>query len=219
MGVSPRHRDLICVGASAGGITAVSDLLAALPADLPAAVFVVIHIPRTGDSVLPQILQRYTGLRVKHPKHGEPIEHGTVYVAPTNRHLLILPDRLALGNGPVENRVRPAVDALFRSAAVAHSSRVIGVVLTGNLDDGAAGLAAIKGHGGVAVVQDPDEAVCPGMPRAAVDAVQPDAVLPIAEIAPYLTRLVGQPASDSAGEAEIPAQPRTRIEELTETTS
>lgn len=191
------HRDVICMGASAGGIAATVNVLRQLPADLEAAVFVVIHIPRTGPSLLPAVLQCSTKLQVRRAVEGEPLEHGTVYVAPTDRHLLVLPDRVALGRGPTENRVRPAVDALFRSAAVSHSSRVIGVVLSGSLDDGAAGLAAIKRCGGRAVVQDPEEADSPGMPRAAIEATDPDAILPVGEIGPLLRRMIAEAAVDA----------------------
>lgn len=200
-----RQRDLVCIGASAGGVTAIGDLLAALPAELRATVFVVIHTPPSGPNLLAEILDRRTGLQVRRARDGDSIVPGTVYLAPVDHHLLVLPDRVGLGRGPAENRHRPSVDALFRSAAVSHSSRVIGVVLTGNLDDGAAGLAHIKRCGGVAVVQDPDDAPYPGMPQSAIEAARPQAILPLNDIAPLLRRLVGEPVSPHAPPAPGPA--------------
>src|SRR5207302_1404840 len=136
-----------------------------LPADLPAAVFVVMHVGSFSN--LAQILARCGKLPVAEALNGEPIEHGRIYVAPANHHLLINDGKVALSRGPRENRHRPAVDPLFRSAARQHRERVIGVVLTGGLDDGTAGLFAIKSRGGLAIVQDPFDAVAPGMPMSA----------------------------------------------------
>jgi two-component system, chemotaxis family, protein-glutamate methylesterase/glutaminase len=164
----PDH-DIVVVGASAGGVEALVGLAASLPAGLPAAVFVVLHVPTSGTSALPGILSRHGPLPAVHVKDGEPIEHGRIYVAPPDHHLLLRPGHVHLARGPRENGHRPAVDPLFRSAARDYATRVVGVVLSGTLDDGAAGLRAIKSRGGVAVVQDPGDALYPGMPTNAIE--------------------------------------------------
>lgn len=188
--------DLIVIGASAGGVEALTALVAGLPANLPAAVCVVVHIPATNVSVLPKILARAGVLPAKHPVDGEMLQKGRIYVAPPDRHLLIRAGTLRLGHGPRENGHRPAADPLFRSAARQLGPRVIGVVLSGGLDDGTAGLQAVKACGGIAVVQDPSEALAPGMPRSAVEQVAVDYVVPIAEMGPLLVRLATDPAPE-----------------------
>jgi two-component system chemotaxis response regulator CheB len=160
-----------------------------LPADLPAAVMVVVHISANGTSVLPEILNRSGPLLAAHPRGGEAIECGRIYVAPPDHHLLVERGYLRLPRGPRENGHRPAVDALFRTAARAYGRRVVGVILSGTLDDGTAGLQAIKMRGGVAVVQDPAEALFSGMPRSAIENVEVDHVVPLSDIAPLLVRL------------------------------
>ncbi|HEY0779341.1 MAG TPA: chemotaxis protein CheB [Gemmatirosa sp.] len=174
------------IGASAGGVDALKTIVAALPADYPGAVFVVLHIPPSVPSVLASILGRASRLPCVNATDGAPVRPGTVYVAPPNRHLLLEPGCMRLVPGPRENGHRPAVDPLFRSASAAYGSRVIGVVLTGNLDDGTRGLLAITEQGGLAVVQHPDEANFPGMPLSAIASVPVDYVLPTADIAPLL---------------------------------
>lgn len=186
--------DIIVIGASAGGVEALSTVVRALPGDLAAAVFVVVHFPSYATSVLPDILARRGKLPVRHAVDGEPIEQGRVYVAPPDRHLLLGADGIRLARGPRENGHRPAVDPLFRSAAQAFGGRVIGVVLSGNLDDGTAGLAAVKRRRGLAVVQDPDTADYPGMPSSAAAHVEVDHVVPLEEVAELLVRLVDVPA-------------------------
>jgi len=183
------NRDVIVVGASAGGVEALSRLARNLPQDLPASVFVVLHIPAQSTSLLPMILSRAGSLPASHPEDGERIENGHIYVAPPDRHLMIEPGRIRVVRGPTENRHRPAIDPLFRSAARAYGPRVIGVILTGTLDDGTAGLVAVKVGGGLAVVQDPSDAFCAGMPKSALRYVEVDYVLPLREIGPLLTRL------------------------------
>jgi two-component system chemotaxis response regulator CheB len=191
----PGH-DIIVIGFSAGGVEALARLIAALPQDLPAALFVVHHFPAKGVSVLPEILRRSGRLPAFHPKHGQPIEHGRVYIAPPDRHLLIHGNRVHLSRGPRENGYRPAIDSLFRTAARTFGSRVVGVLLSGSLDDGVAGLMDVKRQGGVAVVQDPADALYPGMPRNAIQRVPVDQVVPLHEIAPILTRLAQEAPSE-----------------------
>jgi two-component system, chemotaxis family, protein-glutamate methylesterase/glutaminase len=194
-------RDLIVVGASAGGVEALLALVAALPADLPAAICVVIHIPAHVTSRLPVLLSRRGPLPAAHARHGELIRHRRIYVAPPDFHLLVRDGHLELGHGPRENHVRPAVDPLFRSAARSHGSRVAGVVLSGTMSDGSLGMAIIKEYGGVCIVQDPDEALFGDMPRAVLRQTSVDYVLPVQQIAPQLEVLARQPVATGRGAA------------------
>lgn len=180
---------LIVVGASAGGIETISELLSLIAPPLRAAMLVVVHTSPGSPGVLPAILGRRTRLRVKRAEHGDQLADGFVYVAPPDKHVLARESRIETSRGPREMRHRPAIDPLFRSAAQAYGARVIGVVLTGVLDDGTAGLAVIKRLGGVAVVQEPADAVFPAMPRSALEHVQVDHRVGIAEMGPLLTRL------------------------------
>ena len=195
MPASARH-DIVVVGASAGGVEALADFVAGLPAGLPAAVLVVLHMPAYGHSVLADILSRRGPLPAAQPEDGEIIRAGRIYVARPDHHLLVRGGRISLTHGPAENNHRPAIDALFRSAARAYGARVVGIVLTGTLDDGTAGLQAIKMHGGRALVQDPHEALFPGMPRSAIENVAVDAVLPVAGLAETVTRWAGTSLSE-----------------------
>jgi two-component system chemotaxis response regulator CheB len=183
------RRNIIVVGASAGGVKALPDLLSGLPADLNAAIFVVTHMWPAAKSFLSDILQKSCPLPVVPAEDGAPLAMGKVQVARPDHHLLLTASAVRLTHGPKENRSRPAVDAMFRSAAQAHSARVIGVVLTGALDDGTAGLWSIKDRGGVAIVQDPDEAEHDSMPMSALAHVKVDHVLPLRGIGPMLGRL------------------------------
>jgi two-component system chemotaxis response regulator CheB len=186
--------DIVVIGASAGGVSALRSLVASLPADFPAVVFVVLHVGAHA-SVLPAILAAAGPNVAAHARHGDPIRPGRILVAPPDHHLLLEDDQVTLTRGPKEHHTRPAIDPLFRSAAIAHGPRAIGVVLTGTLDDGTAGLQAIKECGGLAVVQDPADAECPEMPRIALAHVQVDHCVPLAAMGPLLARLVGQPAA------------------------
>lgn len=194
---------MIVLGASAGGVQALADMLSLLPADLPAAIFIVLHVPPHGASVLPGILSRRGKLPARHPESGEAVQPGQVYVAPPDHHLLLRESEgqlfVNLTRGPAENGHRPAVDTLFRSAARAAGPRVAGVVLSGTLDDGTAGLEAVKIRGGLTLVQDPDEAQFSAMPRSAIDNVPIDYVLPLAGLAQKLTELAGARAVAEAG--------------------
>ena len=172
-------------------------LAAGLPADLPAALFVVVHFPPMAPSILPKLLDRCGPLEAVECEDGTLVRHGRIYVACPDRHLLVEEGRVRLAQGPKENRHRPAVDTLFRSAAVAYGPRVTGVILTGALDDGAVGISAIKRRGGVAVVQDPDDALFPGMPQSALERTKVDYCLPLSEIPSLLARVVRE---------EVPAE-------------
>jgi two-component system chemotaxis response regulator CheB len=200
------HRDIIVIGASAGGIKALKELAAALPEDLPAAVFVVLHLAPTKPSILPQILSRAGPLPALHPSNDQPVETGYIYVAPPDHHLLLRDGRIRVFRGPKENAHRPAVDPLFRSAAAAYGPRVIGVVLTGALEDGTAGLSAVKSGGGVAVVQDPFDALQPSMPQSALRSVRVDYCVGLAEIGPLLIRLNSEEVPPTLGFALGPAR-------------
>jgi two-component system, chemotaxis family, protein-glutamate methylesterase/glutaminase len=186
-------RDVVVVGASAGGVEALMRLVQELPAGFPAAVFVVLHVPPDSRSLLARILGRAGHLPAGEAVDGEPIRPGRIFVARPNYHLLVERDRVRVIAGPHENGVRPAVDPLFRSAARAYGERVVGVVLSGTRDDGTAGLQTIKEHGGVAIVQSPQEALFPGMPRSALEVVDVDHCLPAAEIARKLVHLAHSP--------------------------
>jgi two-component system, chemotaxis family, protein-glutamate methylesterase/glutaminase len=200
--------DIIVIGASAGGVEAISTVVAELPRDLRGAVLVVLHLAR-GRSVMPEILTRVARMPAVHPSDGERLQFGRIYVAPPDHHLVVEGDTVRTTHGPTENGVRPAVDTLFRSAARFYGPRVIGVVLTGSLDDGTAGLAAIKEAGGIAVVQDPEEAFAPSMPRSAMHHVDVDHVLPLREIGPLLVSLT----HENAGSAGAPRGPHLRAME------
>ena len=181
-------RDIIVMGASAGGVEAYCEILRGLPADLAASVFIVQHVG--SRSVLADVLRRYAALQLATAADGEGVRHGRVYVAPVGRHLLLERGRVRLSRAGRENNQRPSVDALFRSAAKAYRSRVIAVVLSGMLDDGAAGAWAVKECGGVVIVQDPRTALYSPMPENALRAVQADYCVPLAEIAGLLVKLV-----------------------------
>lgn len=191
-----RGHDVIVMGASAGGVHALSEVIGALPADLPAAVFVVLHVAPHGRSAMPAILSRAGCLPAGHPKDGDRVEHGHVYVAPPDHHIVLQDGVVRLSRAPTENGQRPAVDVLFRSAAQTYRRRVVGVVLTGNLDDGTVGLAVVKRYGGVAVAQDPEQADYPSMPLSAVRGVAVDHVLPLSGIARLLAELASQPLAE-----------------------
>ena len=194
-------RDIIVVGASAGGVEALSRLVGDLPDDLPAAVFVVLHTAPHSGSALLRILSRQTRLPVAQPDDGEPVRPGRVYLAVPDRHLVLVPGAVRVTTGPKENGHRPALDTLFRSAASCYGPRVVGVVLSGNRADGTAGLRAIRARGGLAIVQDPDEALFPGMPRSALAGDQPDFVLPLGEIAAHLSKLARESPAPEVGDS------------------
>ncbi len=188
--------DIIVIGTSAGGLRALGAILGALPADIEAAVLIVQHLAADRPSLLPQILADFSPLPISHALDGEPIQKGKIYIAPPDYHLLVNQDLVRVVHGPKENRFRPSIDALFRSAARAYGSRVVGVILTGYLDDGTVGLQAIKKRGGEAIVQDPDEAEYPSMAKSALRYVNVDYCLPLADIPDRLVQLSKELAAD-----------------------
>jgi len=200
----PAHArcDIVVVGASWGGVETLRQLVSALPPDLSASLFVVLHLSPESRSRLPELLTRAGPLRACKPRENEPIRPGVIYVAPPDRHMLLERGTIRLSSAARENRCRPAIDPLFRSAARVYGPRVAGVVLTGAQDDGTAGLLRVKATGGVTIVQDPAEAFCPDMPRSALARVEVDYCLPVAAIATTLVALASAPAA--VAEATVP---------------
>ena len=184
------EHDIIVIGASAGGIEALRRLVGQFPPDLPAAVFVVVHVPPYATSRLPEVLSAAGPVPAAHAEDGEPIQSGHIYVAPPNHHLLVEDSKVRLSLGVRINRTRPAVDPLFLSAAQAYGPRVIGVVLSGTLEDGTVGLMEVQRRGGLTVAQDPQEALFSGMPESAIARIAVDHILPASEIGVVLTDLV-----------------------------
>jgi two-component system chemotaxis response regulator CheB len=195
-------RDIIVIGASSGGIEALKQLTAALPSDFQASVFIVLHMLRDRTSILPAILAKESRLPVSFGGNKEPIYPGHIYVASPNCHLLIEQDHLHSVSGPREHFSRPAINPLFRSAAHAYRNRVIGIILTGQLDDGVAGLWEIKRQGGLAIVQNPAEAQYPSMPVSALENVEVDYTLNIGEIPKLLGRLILEDQKMESGRTE-----------------
>jgi two-component system chemotaxis response regulator CheB len=190
-------KDIVVIGTSAGGVEALQRLCATLPAGFPAAIFVTQHLSPSARSVLPQLLNRAGPLPALSPCDGDAIEPGRIYVAAPDLHMLLRSERILMRRGPNENRTRPAVNALFRSAAIAYGGRVIGVVLTGLLDDGTEGLIAIKAAGGTSVVQDPSDAEWPSMPQNALKRDHVDHKVPLDGLAELLGQLVREEAGPS----------------------
>ena len=187
-------RDIVVIGTSTGGVAALTELVKSLPADFPAPIFVVMHVPADSPSLLPQLLNSVSVLKVRHPQDGEVVEAGIIYVARPDHHLLLEGNRVLVTRGPKENRFRPSIDALFRSAAYTYGPRVIGVVLTGYLDDGTSGLWSVQRMGGLAVVQEPYDAEQPSMPTNALEFVAADYVRPLTQIGTLLVRLTQERA-------------------------
>jgi two-component system chemotaxis response regulator CheB len=201
------YRDIVVVGASAGGVEALDRLVRGLPSELPAALLVVLHMPAGGRSVLPAILARAGGLPATVPQDGERPDRGHIYVAPPDRHLLLVGQKMRLTGGPRENGHRPAIDPLFRSAARSYGRRVVAIVLSGNLDDGAAGSRLVKERGGTVLVQDPADALYPDMPASAAAVTDVDASAPIAEMAARICAVLDHPVPADGG-AEVTREER-----------
>jgi two-component system chemotaxis response regulator CheB len=198
------NRDIIVIGGSAGGVEALRKLVSSLPPDLKAAVFIVEHIPAWPPSKLPEILSRAGSLPAVHARDGAAIQTGVIYIAPPDHHLIVRQDHVHLERGPKENRHRPAINPLFRSAALAYGPRVIGVILTGSMDDGTLGLWEVKRRGGIAIVQDPAEAPYPDMPRNALQNVEVDYSVPVDEISPLLSTLSAQQIGEQKARETVP---------------
>lgn len=190
-------RDIVVIGASAGGVIALVDLFKSLPPDFESYLLVVQHVSPYSPSVLPQILSRSGHLKAVHPKDGDKLSKNTIYVAPPDHHLLIENDKLIVKKGPKENRFRPSIDALFRSAAYNYGARVIGVVLSGLMDDGTSGLWSIKRHNGLGVIQHPGDAEFPSMPQNVMEFVEVDHAVPVSEMAQLLNRLTKERAPEA----------------------
>ena len=185
--------DIIVIGGSAGALESLLEIAVELPADLPASVFVVIHTHPEGRTRIAEVLTRRSRLSAKLAVHGEPLERGKIYIAPPDNHLMLRPGYMTVYRGPKENGHRPALDPLFRSAAMHYGARVVGVVLSGYQDCGTAGLMSIKARGGVTIVQAPDDATVPDMPRNAAARVGVDHVQTAREIGTSIIRLANEP--------------------------
>lgn len=202
--------NLVVIGGSSGSHQALRRVLAGLPADLSAAVFVSVHMAASSNNILAAILAGLGPLPVRTARDGEVYRQGCVYIAVADCHLVLVGRKIRLGRGPRENMARPAVDPLFRSAALVGGPRTIGVILTGMLDDGASGLAAIKRMGGRAIVQDPKDAQADEMPLAAIEACDVDLIAPAAAIGPAIAELVSTPLQ--ATSAPAPADLRVEVQ-------
>jgi len=192
-------RDIIVIGLSSGGVEALLETVRTLPRGLPATIFVVCHIPPQGKSILPEILSRSGPMLAQHAVDSEPFYPGQIYIAPPDRHLMIADGRMHVARGPRENHHRPAIDPLFRSAARGFGSRVVGVILSGGMTDGVAGLLAVRAAGGVSVVQDPRDAKVAALPQSATEMAGADYIVPAAQLAPLLVQLVRRTATAPGG--------------------
>jgi two-component system chemotaxis response regulator CheB len=200
---------IIVIGASAGGRDALGKLIATLPQDLDAAVFIVMHLSKQGiDNFLVNQLQKYTVLPCQVARQGLRVQKGHIYIAAIDYHLIIKQDTIHLTKGPAENRWRPSIDVLFRSAAVAYSERVIGIVLTGLLDDGTAGMRAIKRCGGTSIVQDPLEALYPDMPQSVIEHTEVDYILPVVAMGEAIQQTI---AEKEFNNIVVPADIKTEV--------
>ncbi|RVC60443.1 MAG: chemotaxis protein CheB [Mesorhizobium sp.] len=202
---APRNRFVIVIGASAGGVEPLKQIVGDLPSDLAAAVFVVLHVGQV--SYLAEILDRAGRLKTLVAENGATFRTGRIYVAPPGFHLLLHGDHMMLRRGPRENLARPAIDPLFRSAALSYGAAVIGVLLSGSLSDGTAGLRAIKAVGGLALVQHPKDTLVPAMVQSALHHVEVDHCLPAAELGVCLAKLAAEPAGKT-----LPAPSSVRLE-------
>ena len=185
-------RDIVVVGASAGGLTPLKTFVSSLPADFPGSIFIVLHIPPFSESRLALILSKAGPLKAVQPKDGEEIKSGIIYVAANDHHLLLEGSKVIMKKGPKENRFRPSIDALFRSAAYVYGNRVIGIVLSGLLNDGTSGLWSIKRMGGITIIQDPEDADFPQMPLNVLEYVEVNHTMPVAEMGQFVAALVNK---------------------------
>ncbi len=215
-----KKHDIIVIGASAGGLETLARLLSQLPANFPATLFIVNHIaPTLNATVLIDAISKKCKLPCKFPYHGEKVLPGYVYLAPPDFHMLVSNEQILVTHGPHENRSRPAIDPLFRSAAVSYGSRVIGIILSGLLDDGTAGLSAVRRCGGLSIIQLPQDASHPDMPMNALSRVGGDYCVSVAEMGELLQQLVNVPVNgamtppaDLVKEAKISERFHTHID-------
>jgi two-component system, chemotaxis family, protein-glutamate methylesterase/glutaminase len=218
-----KEKIILVIGASAGGTTALPEVVKQINGEFKLSVFVVMHLSKSaiGD-LLVKRLQKYTSYNCKMAEHGETLKEAHIYIARPDHHMLVKEDRIVLGRGPMENRYRPSIDALFRSAAVAFPSKAIGVILTGMLEDGASGMYAIKKSGGVCIVQDPAEAKYPDMPQAVLNVLEPDFSVPVSEIGEAIKKAIAvlqkrkkaKIPDDILKEAEIAERVNVGIEQI-----
>ncbi|MEF0942455.1 chemotaxis protein CheB [Rhizobium sp. BR 362] len=203
------NRDIIVIGGSAGSSDPLRTILAALPRNFEAAVFVVVHVPANSAGIFRSVASASSNLPVKQAGDGDVIRPGQIYIAPPNHHLLLTKEKLVLGNGPRENLARPAIDSLFRSAALSCGPRTIGVLLSGKMNDGASGLAVIKQAGGIAVVQAPTDAIAPEMPMSALEATPVDLSATSVELAQAILRFASEPPGPAR---PLPANIKIEVE-------
>ena len=204
------RRDVILIGASAGGVEAISKVLAGLPKDFNAAIAITLHRGASHASLLTEVLGARSKLEVVQARNAEPFSQGRVYLAPPDHHLTFSGGFIELDHGPREQHARPSVDVMFRSGARDFGARVIGVILTGNLIDGVAGLSAIKRHGGLSLAQEPAEAVAPSMPLNALVYDGVDIVFRLAAAGEILTKLVGSKGVSAALETRGARRPEDK---------
>jgi two-component system chemotaxis response regulator CheB len=210
----PNNWKVVVIGASAGGVEALMNVVSALPRDLDAPVFVCLHISAGARSALPQILSRLNSLPAAYPADGQRIQPGRIYVAPPDHHMLLRDGKIELSKGPKENAARPAIDPLFRTAAVSYGERAVGVLLSGTLDDGSYGLKSIHRAGGKVIVQDPEDAMFPDMPNAAIRLLTPDFTAASADIGAIITELVLSPNGKHIGAVSKADVEESNIAEL-----
>jgi two-component system chemotaxis response regulator CheB len=191
-------RNIVVIGASAGGVFALKELVSALPANFTASVFIVLHVSPHTPSLLPEILSTAGPLEAVHPVDGDVIQPGRIYIAPPDHHLLIEYEQVLVKKGPKENRFRPSIDALFRSAAYTYGSQVIGIVLTGMLDDGTSGMWSVQRLNGITIVQEPDDAAYASMPNSVLNYVDVDYRVPLTDLPALLVRLTSEAIPDSS---------------------
>lgn len=192
-----KQQRIIVIGASTGGFEAFKKIIKDLPGNFSASIFIVWHMSPDVRGILPEVLNRESKIFAANAYNNEEIKPNRIYVAPPDHHLIIKESRVIISHGPRENRFRPAVDPLFRSAAFHYRNRVIGIILSGGLDDGTAGLWAVKHHGGIAVVQNPLDAEVSSMPESALQKVNVDYVVPVNEMAELLVRLINEPVAEN----------------------
>ena len=207
--------DVIAIGASAGGVGSLQRVVEHIPAGFPATILIALHLPDGIRSMLPEILTRAGNLPATHAVNGEVAQPGHIYVAPAGFHLTVNRSRMVVHRGAREHGVRPAIDPLFRSVAVAYGARAVGIVLSGLLDDGTAGLREIKRAGGIAVVQDPRDTEWPSMPRSALKHVEVDYSVPAAQIGPLLQQIVMPHARSPIDTPNGDAAVKEELKELT----